>query len=89
MVFSCARGTPILAGGIGVARLVAGAVFCCLFGQVYVSVFACNATGLDAVRRLEQKKVFRNLLNRRWWRLFQASSQKSWCRRFAGIHSEF
>ena len=27
-VFSCARGTPILAGGIGVARLVAGAVFC-------------------------------------------------------------
>ena len=58
MVFSCARGTPILAGGIGVARLVAGAVFCCLSGQVYVSVFACNATGLDAVRRLEQKKSF-------------------------------
>ena len=60
MVFSCARGTPILAGGIGVARLVAGVVFCfvvvCLFGQVFVSAFACNATGLDAVQRLEQKK---------------------------------
>ena len=25
------RETPILAGGIGVARVVVGAVFCCLF----------------------------------------------------------
>ena len=35
--------------------------FCCFFlfdgGQVNVSAFACNATGLDAVQRLEQKKV--------------------------------
>ena len=35
-------------------------VFCCFFlfggGQVNVSAFACNATGLDAVQRLEQKK---------------------------------
>ena len=32
--------------------------FCCfvLIGQVNVSVVACNATGLDAVQRLEQKK---------------------------------
>ena len=27
LVFPCVRGTPILAGGIGVARLVVGAVF--------------------------------------------------------------
>ena len=27
-----------------------------LFGQVNVSVIACNATGLDAVQRLAQKK---------------------------------
>ena len=59
LVFSCARGTPILAGGIGVARFVAGSVFCvvCLLGQDFVSAFACNATGLDAVQRLEQKKL--------------------------------
>ena len=25
-------------------------------GEVHVSGFACNATGLDAVQRLEQKK---------------------------------
>ena len=29
--------------------------WCC--GQVIVSAFACNATGLDAVQRLEQKKT--------------------------------
>ena len=27
----CFRVTPILAGGIGVARVVVGAAFCCLF----------------------------------------------------------
>ena len=61
LVFSSARQTPILAGGIGVARLVAGAFFVffvvCLFvcGQVNVSTFACNAIRLDPVQRLEQK----------------------------------
>ena len=29
-----------------------------LFGQVNVSLIACNAIGLDAVQRLEQKKRF-------------------------------
>ena len=56
--FSCARVTPILAG-IGVARLVAGA-FRVLFCVVWASsnqCFACNATGPDAVQRLEQKKA--------------------------------
>ena len=43
---------------MGVVRLVAGVVFCSLFGfgRIYVSVFACHATGLDAVQRLDQKK---------------------------------
>ena len=35
-----------------------GFCFCFLLvGQVNVSAFACNATGLDAVQRLEQKKA--------------------------------
>ena len=54
------RGTPILAGGIGVARfLFSGFVLFVLvrcLGNINVSVFACHATGLDAVQRLEQKK---------------------------------
>ena len=53
------RGTPILAGGIGVARFLwCGFVLFVLFllGNIYVSAFACHVTGLDAVQRLEQKK---------------------------------
>ena len=43
------RGTPILARGIGVARFVVGFV---------LSFVLCFwATGLDAVQRLEQKKL--------------------------------
>ena len=58
-VFLCPRDSNP-GWGIGVARLVAGAVFCvvgCLLGQDFVSAFACNATGLDAVQRLEQKNI--------------------------------
>ena len=45
-------------GGLESLVLWLGRFLCCflLFGQVNVSVFACNATGLDAVQRLEQKK---------------------------------
>ena len=54
------RGTPILAGGIGVARFGGWGCFCVWFccWAIFMSVcFACHATGLDAVQRLEQKKV--------------------------------
>ena len=58
-MFLCVRGTRILAGGIGVARLVVGAGFgfgfCCL-KKLKSVCFACHATGLDAVQRLEQKE---------------------------------
>ena len=32
-------------------------VVVCLFGQVFINAFACNANGLDAVQRLEEKKA--------------------------------
>ena len=59
--FSCpvlfcrfSRGTPILAGGIGVARsIVVGFVSCLVLGQIEVSAIAILATGLNAVQRLE------------------------------------
>ena len=54
------RGTLILAGGIGVARGVGLGCFGCFLllfmGNIYVSAFACHATRLDAVQRLEQNK---------------------------------
>ena len=52
------RGTPILAGGIGVARLVVGAVSVFVFGYGAVGISASErlATVLDAAQRLEQKK---------------------------------
>ena len=31
-------------------------VFGSVLGNIYVNAFACHATGLDAVQRLEQKK---------------------------------
>ena len=47
--------------GIGVACVwvfcLLFCVFCLVMGNCYVSVIACLATGLDAVQRLEQKKV--------------------------------
>ena len=39
---------------------MAGAVFCfvvCLLRQDFVSAIACDATGLDAMQLLEQKKT--------------------------------
>ena len=60
-VFCVLEGTPILAGGDW-CRSRGGWVFLLSFfsgfEQLRVSEFACNATGLDAVQRLEQKKYF-------------------------------
>ena len=53
------RGTPILAGGMGVARVVVGVVFAAVFCSLSnfdSATLACHATGLDAVQRWEEKK---------------------------------
>ena len=58
-VFLCPRASNPGWGDWSRSFCVCG-VFCCfflLYGQVNVSAFACNATGLDAVQRWEQKKI--------------------------------
>ena len=60
-MFSCARGTPILAGGIGVARLVAGAVFCFVVCFVWARFCQCFCLQRDWARcraALGAKKMF-------------------------------
>ena len=60
-VVALSRGTPILAGGIGVARFLCCGfvvVFLVLMGNFKSVRFAFHAIGLDAVQCLEQKKLW-------------------------------
>ena len=60
MLISCARGTPILAGRIGVARWVAGAVFLLLFlsfGMFWLVLLLVTRLGLMPCCADSKKKL--------------------------------